>query len=140
MTFCGHNDTMANGLAAFGKGLAIQTDKRAADENVPLAEIPAIELAELRWLNEALANSPKRAALGGIASLGLFVTFLYEELARRLRKNPSLSAEAAFAGIMEEQNRLLFAMEDHYYKHLRPNLPRADAIQGICTFLEEQVS
>ena len=139
MTFCGMNDTMAGGLNEFGAGLAVQTEKRAHDECVPLTGIPVIELAELNVLNEALRQSPKQKPLAGIIALGLFVTFLYEKLDKRLKTDPSLTAEQAFAAIMAEQNALLFAMEDHYYENLRPNFERSDAIRRIVSFLEERV-
>lgn len=139
MTFCGHNESMALGIGRFSGGLAAQTRKRAEEEGLVVGKIPAVEIEEINTLLTELNSSPKRDGLGGIIAIGLLIRFFYATLEAKLAKNPSLPIEGAFREIVEELNRLLFAMEAHYYEELRPNLPRLEAIRRIRSFLEAQV-
>lgn len=140
MTFCGHNKGMADGVNSFVGGLVIQTKKRAGAEKVSVAEIPAIEIAEIDALLTALNASPKKDALAGVMAVGSLIRFFYAELGKRLAKDSSLTVDVVFQEVVEELNRNLFAMEEHYYENLRSNFPRLEAIRKIKDFLETQMT
>jgi hypothetical protein len=137
---CGYNSEMSSGLKEFTEGLAVQTEKRAVNEEVSLAQIPAIEMEEIDALLHELQTSPQRAELQGVVAVGTLIRFFYAKLEKELNDDPTQSAETVFSKIVDEQNRLLFGMENHYYRDLRPNFPRLEAIRRIRNFLETQVA
>jgi len=140
MTFCGHNEKMASGIVGVAGGLVLQTQKRANDEGVSITAIPAIEMEEIDALLEELRTSPQRDQLAGVIAIGSLIRHFYAELGKALAMDPSLSVEAVFDTIVAELNRLLFSMEEHYYRDLRPHHSRLVAIRLIRGFLEEQIT
>jgi hypothetical protein len=131
---------MADGLGAFAGGLVRQTNQRALDEGVSAAAIPAIEIEEIDALLEELQASPCRDRLAGVMAIGQLIRYFYAVLGSALAKDSALSVEQVFGEQVAELNRLLFAMEEHYYSYLRPQYPRLVAIRLIRGFLEEQVA
>lgn len=140
MAWCGHNQKMAAGLYTFTGGLVRQTEQRARDEGVSVAAIPAIEIEEIDALLEELQASPQRQELAGVMAVGYLIRYFYAELGTVLAQEPTLSVDRVFGEKVAELNRLLFAMEENYYKNLRPHHPRLDAIRLIRGFLETQVA
>ena len=139
MTWCGHNESMANGIDSFVGGLALQTMKRAEDEGVTPAEIPKIEVEEIDALLGALNASSKKGRLAGVMAIGQLIRFFYVRLEEELVRRPDQPVVDIFTREVNELNRLLFGMEEHYYKDLRPHHPRLEAIRLIRGFLESQV-
>ena len=86
-----------------------------------------------------LYASPKKAELSGVIAVGSLIRFFYAKLEEKLGDNPARTAEEVFAEIAKEQNEILFAMEEYYYRELRPNFPRLEAIRRIRDFLEARV-
>lgn len=130
---------MAHGIESFVGGLALQTERRAKDEGVSEADIPPIEIEEIDALLEALNASPKKERLAGVMAIGQLIRFFYMRLGEELMQGPDQPVVDIFTREVNELNRLLFEMEEHYYKDLRPHHPRLEAIRLIQDFLEKEV-
>ena len=137
MSVCGWNDTMAAGLKLFAEGLAIQTKKRALEEGVGVEKVPAIEIAELKALLDAISFSEKgRKELEGIFSDDACAFSLSTD---GQRAKSEASAEVLLVRASGEVSALFSEMEEHNVRELKPKYPYREAMWRLARFLEDRV-
>ncbi|MEK7098583.1 MAG: hypothetical protein AAB908_01640 [Patescibacteria group bacterium] len=138
MSVCGWNDTMAAGLKLFAEGLAIQTKKRALEEGVGVEKVPAIEIAELKALLDAISFSEKgRKELEGIFAVTMLAHFLYRQMDSAQKSEAS--AEVLLVRASGEVSALFSEMEEHNVRELKPKYPYREAMWRLARFLEDRV-
>ena len=140
MSVCGWNDTMAAGLKLFAEGLAVQTEKRAAEEGIPVSQVPTVEIPELKALLDSMSYSEKcHRELEGIFAVTMLAHFLYRRMGESENSATATSAKDALVNASREVSSLFAAMEEHNVQNLRPRYPYREAMWRLARYLDDRV-
>ena len=140
MSICGWNDTMAAGLKLFAEGLAVQTEKRAIEDRIPVSQVPAVEIPELKALLDSMSYSEKcRRELEGIFAITMLAHFLYRKMSENEKPADAATAKDMLANASREVSSLFAEMEEHNVQNLRPLYPYREAMWRLARYLDGRV-
>ena len=138
MSVCGWNDTMAAGLKLFAEGLAVQTEKRAIEDNIPVSQVPSVEIPELKALLDSMSYSEKcHRELEGIFAITMLAHFLYRRMHEAGVANAS--AKDMLVNASREVSSLFAEIEEHNVQNLRPRYPYREAMWRLARYLDDRV-